>query len=330
MRQKLFLLIGLLGVLISGCSSDVSFTKIQSLQESLSGTYKTEDFVQNYNGKKLDILVVVDNSGSMAEEQEKLGQKIDSFLSTLYDIDWQLAITTTDVSDGAYGIKGDLLNFEGLNTYILTQNSPNYQQAFQNTIVRKEGINCSQSCPSGDEQPLRAAIMALEKRNTNNKGFFRPNADLGLLILSDEDEMSTGPSKATSPQSVITTVNNIWGDQKRVFTYGMVIQPNDTACFNENNGVGNYGDFVYELAQLTGGLTGSICDADYAPTLGLIGDHARHLINGVQLQLYPEVDTISINFTPSHKTEWTLAGRNISFENPPPKGTKIKVTYMVE
>lgn len=49
--------------------------------------------------RKLDILLVVDNSGSMMDEQENLAGKLDPLLKEVKDSDWQIAITTTDARD---------------------------------------------------------------------------------------------------------------------------------------------------------------------------------------------------------------------------------------
>jgi hypothetical protein len=327
------IVMSLLLPLVTSACSDVSFgTADAKLAEQLgrSGEPYSEDFTQGLQSKKLDILFVVDNSGSMAEEQEKMGTKIDSFLSTLYDVDWQVAITTTDVSDGQFGLKGDLLNFEGTQSYLLTKNTPNYMAAFENTITREESFNCTGNCASGDEQPLRAAIQAIEKRDTRNRGFFRDGADLGLLILSDEDEMSTGPANATMPSEVISTFNSAWQDSKKLLTYGMVIMPGDTTCFNTQGGVGHYGSFVTQLAILTSGLVGSICEDDYAPTLGLLANHARRLFDYVRLKYYPVIDSVEVVFTPAHTTAFHVEGKRLYFDNPPAKDTKISVSYIVK
>lgn len=313
----------------SACSNKVAFTKELSPQEAMSGQFISESFTQGYSSKRLDVLVVVDNSGSMTEEQERMGEKIGSFLSSLYDIDWQLAITTTDVSDGPYGVKGELLNFEGLSSYILTPKTPNYESVFKATVVRQEGISCRTNCPSGNEQAMAATIMAIEKASTVNKGFFRSGSDLAVLVLSDEDEMSTGPAEAIPPEGVLAAATQMWGDQKKVYGYGMIIQPGDQTCLSMNGGIGNYGDFVSQLAFITGGLTGSICDADFGPSLTAIGDRARKLLEGVKLSFYPETTTVSLTFKPAHTTTWTIEGKRIVFDNPPPKGTIIDVYYQV-
>ena len=312
------------------CSQQVDFkTANPDLTIFESGTALSESFTQGILSKKLDILFVVDNSGSMSEDQAKLGDKIYSFIDTLDDVDWQIGITTTDVSNGPHGIKGSLLEFDGMGSKVLTPNSPGALEAFQRTVVRRESIDCVPECPSGLEEPLRAAMMAMDKRSNENSGFFRDGADLGLLVLSDEDEMSDGPAAATSPAELVNHMRSIWGDSKRLLTYGMVIVPGDSSCFSEQGG-GSYGRFVSALSSLTGGLVGSICDDDYAPTLGLIAENARKLLEFVELRQYPEEGSVEVSFSPAHITTFYMQGKRLYFDNPPAKGTVIDVDYIVK
>ncbi len=321
--------------LSSGCSEDVSFSPDPT--NLPSGVETNEKFTQGATAKKIDILFVVDNSMSMAEEQLKLGQRISSFLSQINDIDWHIGITTTDVSNGRYGLKGRLVKFAGTNTNILTRNTPNYVNAFLNTVQRQESVNCGGECPSGSEQPLAAAIMAMNLQGTTNRGFFRDGADLGVMILSDEDEMSAGPRPGHSPppwatpaESVLRAAENIWSGEKNLVAYGMVIKPNDVACLNAQPNVGHYGTFVASLVQLTNGVLGSICQEDYGTQLGQIGNHVRQLLDYIQLRSAPLAESVLIQFTPAHTTTWVVRGKRIYFDTPPPEGTVIEVGYTVK
>ena len=47
---------------------------------------------------KVDILFVVDNSSSMAEEHRSLAKQFNSFLNDIKDVDYQIAVITTDIS----------------------------------------------------------------------------------------------------------------------------------------------------------------------------------------------------------------------------------------
>lgn len=60
----------------------------------------TEHFTPQASGsRQLDILLVVDNSGSMMEEQDNLAKNLDPLLEEIKDSDWQIALTTTDARD---------------------------------------------------------------------------------------------------------------------------------------------------------------------------------------------------------------------------------------
>lgn len=287
-------------------------------------------YYQQDNRSQVDILVVVDNSPSMVEEQEKMGDKISSFIDQLGDVDWQIGITTTDISGGKYSTNGDLLQFIDTNSFILTKGTPNYHQTFLKTITRPES-NCYSDCPSSNEQPLRAAIMAMDKRDSQNQGFFRPNADFVLIIISDEDEMSTGPAAATTPGQVVDHVHSIWGNTKNFTTYAIIIQPGDSHCYDANSsGGGNYGTFAEKLVNQTGGLMGSICDADYGTSLAKIGERVKTLLSSFSLTEMPLAGSVDVQLTPFQQINWTLSGKNIVFSQPPSVGTKIEVNYMYQ
>lgn len=333
---------GLALTFILGACSEVSFSPAppkegpSTLEDStpdsgglgsISGEI-LEAFNQRSVVRKVDLLVIVDNSLSMAEEQSRLGARIQSFLNHLGRVDWQLAVTTTDVSTGPYGLKGSLLTMAGTSSMILNKNVPNYEQVFLDTVVRSETLNCVGSCPSADEQALRAAIMAMDKRNTDNRGFFRDDADLGLLILSDEDEMSTGPALATKPEAVLDHFRSIWGDSKDLYTYGIITLPGDVNCLGAQGRDASYGTHVSDLSDLTGGLTGSICSEEYGETLGQIGKNLIKLLDSLRLKAAPDEDSIMMLFDPPQPdVRWSVYENKIIFDVPPKSGTKIRVAY---
>ncbi len=75
-------------LLLSACS-DYSYS---------SKTHK--DVFQQRRRNTVDVLVVVDNSCSMAEEQNKLAANFESFIAAfdgIEDVDWQIAVVTTDM-----------------------------------------------------------------------------------------------------------------------------------------------------------------------------------------------------------------------------------------
>ncbi len=81
-------LAGLLALLM-GCS-EYSYTSEVQI-----------DTFQQVRRNTVDILMVVDNSCSMAEEQDKLAANFPAFIEVFdgVDVDWQIAVTTTDILD---------------------------------------------------------------------------------------------------------------------------------------------------------------------------------------------------------------------------------------
>ncbi|MCM2280794.1 MAG: hypothetical protein NDI61_02990 [Bdellovibrionaceae bacterium] len=300
----------------------------------------TETFVQKESDYKVDILVVTDNSGSMDRDQRKLGVKFQSFISALKNIDWQIGITTTDTSDGPFGIKGSLLNLASTNQYILTPHAPDATMLFQKTVARPETDGClnrtsGPPCGSGNEEPLRATLMALDKRHHDNAGFFRDMVDTVVLVLSDEDELSNGPAAATKPQQVVDHFKREFGDTKKLSAYGIIIQPGDQKCLADQNAdltnpthSSYYGTHVAELARLTGGSTMSICESDYGRSLSKISEKVREGLSAFELRETPVPGSVEVHLSPSSPIPFRVEGRRIIFERAPETGTRIDITYI--
>ena len=325
-----------------GCGKDVSFNKIDDVVPQPppvdlcqtdcdpDATYVEENFEQKETNSKVDILFVVDNSPSMYEEQKMLGSRFNSFISALSRVDWQIAFTTTDVSNGTYGIKGSFLDLDGANgNKVLRGNAGNAHQIFANTIQRKES-NCSFVCPSSDEQGLLASIMAMDKSLTVNAGFFRDDTDLAIIYISDEDELSDGPRDATKPVEVIDTFRQHWGQTKSLSVYGIIIEPGDTNCLREKRDEGTtayYGTHVSDLSALTGGITGSLCQRDYSQTLEEISNRVRELVDSFELKEAPTGDVLVELDPVQPNISWRIDGNKLIFSRPPVSGTKIRVVY---
>lgn len=290
---------------------------------------EVDTFQQGEQGSMVDILVVVDNSPSMAVEQRKLGSRFQSFISALDNVDWQMAFTTTDVSNGTYGLKGRLLDLNGrAGEKILNKTTPSANSVFQRTVRRSES-NCSFNCPTSDEQGLLASIMAMEKSNGENRDFFRNDADLAIIYISDEDELSDGPSNATKAEDVVRTFQTLWQNSKTLQTYGVVIEPNDVNCLKTKRDEGStayYGRAVKALADLTKGLTGSICQNDYSQTLEQISRRVKEMADTFELKYLPE-GPVSVELLPAQNVSFRVDGKKIIFSKAPQAGSTIHATY---
>jgi hypothetical protein len=297
------------------------------------GNKAIENFNSGPSQRKVDILFVDDNSASMDPLQSSLGSKFPAFSDALQGLDWQVGVTTTDCSAGPYGICGSLVPIAGVGGTLLTPSIANFQQAFNDTIVRPETVGCIArgDCPSGISEPLKAAMSAFDKRNTSNAGFFRAGASLAVIMLTNADEKNDGTGSPTSAQAVVNRFRSIWGNSKDMKAYAVDVIPGDTACLNSASAASSgqvfYGKGPSALATLTGGLSESICAADFSPLLAQIGDDLQTVPNVITLAHTPKAGTLEVSLTPDPGISFTSVGNVVVFARALPADTAITITY---
>jgi hypothetical protein len=158
-----------------------------------------------------DILFVVDDSGSMAAEQARLGTAFNTFITQLSSSpvvnDFQVAVTTTsvdwpicDVYDGTGACTAWHMQTAtsagtpyAAGALVAAPGHPAILQAGSATLVADFLANVAVGTSgSSKEQGLRAMRLALSDRVASgvNAGFLRPGARLAVVIVSDEDDCS--------------------------------------------------------------------------------------------------------------------------------------------
>lgn len=300
------------------------------------GCFEKFDDVKTVGSGAVDILFVNDNSGSMSHEQNHMGSKFPNFIQSLGNIDYRIAMTTTDVAGAtnAGGVPrissrqdGTLLDF-GNGSKFIDRNTPNAANLFNSTIRRSETLQCEQNgyqtsqCPSGDERGIYGAYLAI---HNNGSQFMRPTAPLAIVILSDEDVRSgmyPGGSREAAaggynsqplyqldakdqPEHFVNAFKSAF-PTKSVSVHSIVIKSGDIGCLNIQSGqggnasvVGSYGKLYERLSGLTGGVIGNICSGDYGHELGQIGYEIQNQVTSMAFVCRPLNDDYSISFSPA-------------------------------
>ncbi|MBX9768645.1 MAG: hypothetical protein K2X47_15330 [Bdellovibrionales bacterium] len=270
---------------------------------------------------------------------QSVATRFSSFLGELKSADWQIGITTTDVSEGIYGFKGSLVRMEGLsgNQKILTPSSPRKETVFASTLVRPETISCGFSptnpCPSIWVQPIKASQMAMDKRGSENRGFFRTGADLAIVTISNKDEMRNGRDfNPTQPESLVNSFNTHFAHEgKKLATFGVVIPSGQPACLEEMKRKWHWdpspGTFQERLAKMTGGDVVSICAGDFGAELARLGQGVRRLTQSFDLRVTPRAGSVRIQIRPAQSIRFEVKERRVIFETAPQAGSEIIVTY---
>ena len=244
--------------------------------------------IQQFNhlpNPKIDIIFIVDNSSSMRPMQKKLSKKLNSFLTHLKNMDWRIGILTTDMGKEKKGMggkykegQGRFFNFSNGKKFIDHQTF-NYNKLFLNSIqmVGKGGSNIRDR-----EYPITSLLTAMQKREGENSGFFRPESYIVTVILANEDESSGAPHSGSDPSELLTFFKeNMSNQHKGLRVYGIIIIPKDKRCFKKQNRLLNYGRYGYKVADLvqqTGGKNISICETNYASGLRKISKDSYYFI----------------------------------------------------
>lgn len=278
-----------------------------SRTRALTQNIKVNDF------KKVDILIVDDNSGSMKYEQSSMAKRTANLLSVIEGLDWQIAVTTTDPNNIALG-DGNFIPLSGkTNQYLLnsSMDKVDAQNTLSATLQRKE-------TGSGAEQPIRVVARVIERSKSAGSiqsSFFREGAQFAVLVISDEDESAN--LSINDPQNLINLISNTFLKQKAFSFHSIITMPGDTACLN---GEGErYGDRLAQLSNLTGGIIGSVCASDYASQVTGIAQGIRDTLKTLTLQCEPlqsNGHTISIKKDGQPLSQsFTVQGVNLQFNS---------------
>ena len=264
--------------------------------------------VNNYN--KVDILLNIDNSGSMAYEQKSMAQRMSKFLSILRGLDYQIAVTTTDERNVALG-DGQLIPIHGAGgEFILDSSTPEdiAQSRLGLTLQRPE-------TGSGAEQGIFTSTRVIERSlagtSTAHTRFIRDGAQLAVVVISDEDESATGTKN--NPENLAKLIHDSYGGQKTFTWHSIITKPGDTNCKSTYGAT--YGARYAQFSTLTGGIIGSVCESDYAAQVAGIATGIRNMLKTLTLECqamsaHPIVvkkDGVVYNGT------YTLEGINLKF-----------------
>ena len=233
-------------------------------------------------GNAVDLLLVLDTSASMAEEVYSLANNVYALWADLLSrgVDFHIGVVTVDMEDPTQSgrLQGGVLT---------SPSSPN-----QLVNILMQGSN-----GASVEQGLLAATTALTL--PENDGFRRPGVPLHILWLSDEDDQSPGAPDEYLMELLMLTEGQVTG-------HAIVgTDPLDYCA--------SVGQRYIDVASMTGGVVGSICQQDFGPVLGEIGSGMGGSDTIVALPQQPEAGTIvlQVDGTPCQSSDfWYDAGTN--------------------
>ena len=266
MKLKSIVLVLTAGIMMSACSQDKNTFSLASQEQSSA---------QNFEIQKVDVLWVVDNSGSMKSSQEALAANFESFASKFIekDFDFQMAITTTDAYKNSSLYRGGVMG----------RTTPNFVETFvDNVIVGLGG--------AGSERGLQSVESALS--DTSNGSLVREGSQLAVIFVSDEDDESNKDNEYYL--DYLKDLKQSTADNANFSVSAITIADQD--CLSDVGTPGSVhkiGKRYIEMANATNGTVTSICD-DFSESLKQISDKILNKTEKITLQRLPIIDTIRV------------------------------------
>ena len=312
---------------------------------------------------KVDILFVIDNSGSMGEEQLTLTESFTSFIDQFRsrNLNFQIGVISTDVQTdpdwwtgtgawlrvsgwGFFGQSGSgTLVGLGANPRLLTPNTPNLVQTFQENArlytygwFEEAGILAAYKALS----PERLAVGAA------NEGLVRDDALLAVVVLSDEDESVGDMSsqlqdyirnypalRAQRVSDFAERFRSLKPDRPDLLRFDAIIAPSAAEC--PTGLPGGEGEVYAEVAGMFRGTVSNICQ-DFSAHLVKIGSDLVNLLTSFKIKQKPAgpitviVDDVVVPENAENGWQFDEPTLVISFHGTsvPKADAKIKVNYV--
>lgn len=287
---------------------------------------KIEKFITLSETQQADILFVVDNSASMYDEQLNMSTRFPGFIQNLKQINWRVGIITTDVDDPTLSYSdGRLQAFDNGQSYIDAKiPALDAQNMFSKTIQRSEA-------GSPSEMGIYATYRFLERQSATKDSFLRPDSSLNVVIVSDADETPYTYTKRNSPEELIKFLKKTW-PMKKFQAHAIVVQDGDAGCLKVSDNE-DYGLSYLNLAELTGGVKGDVCAADYGSQLKFLSEKIKELVSTIVLECEPVADveskepmlSIKVDGQPPVEIE-KIVGKDVFIKGNLPTGY-IKLEY---
>ena len=257
----------------------------------------------------LDVLWVIDNSGSMSPFQAHLSTNISAFMNvfTQSGADYRMAVIATD----RYAF-----------SQVITPSTPNPEAVLGNLVV-------TGTMGSGHEKGIQMSVLSLSDANYAGPGgnFFRTDALLVVIYVSDEPDHSN--PDWTSYISFFDTLKpqggfipyGVIGDTPAGCTY--------TTAHGQRTAQAGYG--YWDLIDYYGGNWYSICAQDWGVQLQDLAGEVTNRRTFPLSEPDPIEETISVYVNGQLSTDWSWDSNDnwIVFDegHVPEEGQTITIDY---
>ncbi|MCB0368015.1 MAG: hypothetical protein KDD45_00905 [Bdellovibrionales bacterium] len=263
---------------------------------------------------KVDILFVVDNSGSMKGYQQKLADNIELFANTFFDnarLNYHIGVVP--VYDSKYlndktvyatsGVRkmnplGELVPLKGLDSessetkpLYITRDTANPKEVLKQTVLL--GVQWGPEAEESFSPVL--AVTDVQRNKSINQGFYQKDAYLAVIFLTDADDVTPGLSGEDFYQQLVDLKQ---GDRSKVIIAAALPNIDKLSDSCKVDGRGPIQSFP-ALLSISGGIWANLCSDNFGQQLAQIGTELvqRVATQKLQLKYTPDITTLTVCYT---------------------------------
>ena len=314
--------------LLVGCSSDYDIAGDVEVfgefnPQQIEVPTNVDRIVQT-TAAEVDVLFVIDNSGSMSDNQQKLADNFPEFMVEFdgSGLDYHIGVISTDTDD---------LTHNGKLRPVLETGGKWIDDTLSDPVAAFATLAKVGDGGSGDERGGVACYKALvDHADGANAGFIRDGAGLHITVVSDENDSST--ANPISKDEFIDFLNTL-REEPEMVSFNSIVNLDAGGPFGALNSGQNYID----VTNGVGGLKRDIAQDEWSDMLGelglqAIGLKAEYFLSQLPVDGTIEVQVIEngVTFVYDEGTEWNYSEErnSITFVDiVPPELAQVVITY---
>lgn len=294
-------------------------------------------FVQHKPGA-VDVLIVMDNSRSMLEEQQRVSDAVGTLITEAQrrGVDYHVAVTTTGIEPvttvpqcpgGAEGGEaGRFFPVDNTRARIVSATTQDGITVLEDNVHVGLCHHLEQGMEAMKLALSRPLVDAADDARTplpadGNAGFLRRDASLAVLFVSEEDDRSG---------ALVTTYRDFLNDLKGVggATVHAIVDV-DRTCAAASGVAVRY----QELVRATGGTARSICQADFSGIFRDLAGRVYQPRTAFRLSRTPDGTGLTVRVdgrdVPASYYDYDPATREVRFDagREPPAGADVEISY---
>ena len=270
-----------------------------------------DSFEQPYTVDGVDIIWLIDRSGSMDRFDQAVIDGIGQMMSALPEAGWRLGITTTDHLNSSSVSHFPLVPGDTVADAELIYNS------LSNFAHREAGFD---------------ALHGYLINNAYNQSWLRDDAALLVVFVSDEDEQSS--TQFTSYPAGLQEFIQWYGNRRAsVFMASIVNVPIVESVCDDWYSPNDIGDRYIDATNAFNGVVVDICEEDWSPGVAAASSQVEPHEEW-PLSYTPIEDTLIVfeDTVPMADTDWVYnaATNSVEFLLVPYEGALVEIGYVID